>query len=98
MSIDDQIKFSYNQAAKKLISKEKQETGFKGFANSTIDPSSVVTPNPSMPWQKNFQFDKLKISLKNDFEGGNLKRCQITDYNPDPNNLSIKFNIWLYSD
>jgi hypothetical protein len=38
----------------------------------------------------------LNITISNDFEGGNLKWCQITDY--DPIMKKIYFNIWLNSD
>lgn len=76
MSIDEKLKWAYRNVAKIEQNKKEEEEGISGFANSNVDPTRVFQPKEqTRPWFKHFIFEKYKISLKNDFEGGNLKWC-----------------------
>ena len=94
MTLDQQLKFAYRQASSinKIMINER-----RGSFNGTGKlPDRVEARSSHYYFQKKFEFEGYGIVVRSDFEGGNLRYCELTSFSHTNKTLGV--DVWLLSD
>ena len=96
MTLDEKLRYAYQFAAQGKR-KEEARTEIKDFRGVPRPPQQIVRPNhSSTPWYSQFHWGDFKLTVRNDFEGGNLRWCELTEFSQERKRVCL--NIWLTSD